>query len=127
MTDNECFEEARKRISYELGFRRDTTRDIQPINQFGQVVLTQSVLEDAHDPQYTQLGEWLEDAPDVDTPEEAVDALFCAAIAEAVHEVCEWFKVDGKPLVNPHDAGAGETAIYNEAHEAAENILSAVR
>lgn len=125
MSDNELFVEAIKRVSYQLGYKLDPSREIDPINQFGQITLRCADMPNAYNPEDEydfQSGLWYEDAPDVTTVDDAIGALFCAAIAEAVHEVCEWFHVDGVAFVDAH--GDSECAVFNEAHAAAENILA---
>jgi hypothetical protein len=60
-------------------------------------------------------GEWCaEDHPSEDDPTIAEEDWFAhfahMAVAEGVHEVLEWFKVDGEPWLNPH--GIFETHIH---------------
>lgn len=49
-------------------------------------------------------GEWCHDEMwrECTSEEEAIRAAFRVAISEVVHEALEWFKVDGRPFLDPH-------------------------
>lgn len=67
-------------------------------------------IPDSRGPQYGDLcGSWDDGATSLPPPGRLddvgawIDHYAGMAIAQAVHEVCEWFHVDGQPWVDPHE------------------------
>lgn len=95
------FVHAAERTSYQLSFRRSPQT-----RQFNHDGLWGPGIEDAYDARRQAPGSW--DTPEwadqIETTSGWVEQFFVAAVAEAVHEVCEWFRVDGRVLIDPHEA-----------------------
>lgn len=83
-------------------------------------------IPDAYNPGETSPGEW--DDPDaifLPANRQAVLAHFMSmAVNEAVHEALEWFRFDGKPLLDPH--GEQEQRIHAHVNQLAEELFSLV-
>ncbi len=63
-----------------------------------------------------QLNEWYDgDQPTEPTVDAWIDKYAHMAISEAVHEALEWFRVDGKPWIDPH--AHLERAVQEEVRE----------
>lgn len=58
------------------------------------------------------------DAPD----EEVLRVAFTSALNEAAHEALEWFRLDGKPLLDPH--GLSSDAIHDVTQRMGEELLA---
>lgn len=57
--------------------------------------------------------------------EQAFTVFFTAAINEAVHEALEWFRLDGRPVLDPH--GEHEIAIHDLSQRLGEQLLALSR
>ena len=102
---------AADRVSFDLHFKRaDKPR------KFGRGELTGGEIDDAFAPPgQKSAGYWecphFMDMEDVN--ENAwLQEFFAVAVTEAVHEALEWFRIDGKLMINPH--GKNENAIMLE-------------
>lgn len=67
-----------------------------------------------------QSGDWCAEISDYDN--DPYLHAFSAAVCEAIHEALEWFKVDGKVLLDPH--GQHELAIANHANAVARALFA---
>lgn len=92
-----------QRCRFDLVFRRsDRSRPIWPGYLGGQSI------DDARRPGCTSPGGWEHipnSLPDSTNPADWVDHYAAMAIAQSVHEALEWFQLDGKPWLDPHDYG----------------------
>lgn len=94
------FERASQRTQFQLTYRRDTSREFTPSGILGEKV------DHAYEPGEASTGDWGEPYWDRDleaTEEEWIARFFRAAICEAMHEALEWFQVDGRPFIDPHE------------------------
>ena len=78
-------------------------------------------IPDAYEPGKTASGNW---EIGYFVGEEPIRDWFGAAIREAIHEALEWFKVDGRPLLNPH--GKHETRVHELSGELVDKLLNLV-
>jgi hypothetical protein len=108
---------AAERCNFSLTYgRASQPRELYPGGMIGQPI------DDVYHPGEQSSGDWDHDAPDgyydgaVLTEEDFIDHYAGMAISEAVHEALEWFRVDGKPWLDPHDPRA-ETAIFERVAE----------
>lgn len=106
-----AFTTAAGRTSFQLSYRRSPEQRV-----FHRNGLTGPRIDCAFNPDGFGAGDWEEPEawarpcdPDTDEPmgdptsvDEWHAAFFDLAVAEAVHEACEWFKVDGRTVVDPH-------------------------
>lgn len=125
-----AFTEAADRTSFQLSYRRSPEQRL-----FHRNGLTGPAIDCAFNPNGFGAGDWEEPEdwarpcdPDTEEPLEdptTVDewhaAFFDVAVAEAVHEACEWFKVDGRAVVDPH-ASHMRTVCYDAAVGAARTM-----
>jgi hypothetical protein len=63
---------------------------------------------------------WMADDPEL-TEDRVLRQFFTDALSEAIHEALEWFRIDGKTALNPHD-GLVETAIYERCSQFAADL-----
>lgn len=94
-------ENAAQRCTFDLTHQRaKTPREFSPGN------ITGDEIDDAFDPQATFCGTWMDRAElpeDLEDTEENWIAWYGQyALQESVHEMLEWFQVDGKPWLSPH-------------------------
>lgn len=95
---------AAARCEFQLTYARSPM-----LREFGVGMLTGLSIPDAYRPGRTAAGEWCDADAVVDTdPESWIDRYANYAINEGVHEVLEWFRVDGKPWLDPHGPAAPE-------------------
>lgn len=102
------FAHAAERASFQLTYRRAAA-----LRRFHRGGMSGPEIDCAFDPDGTGFGGYSTDdwwAPDDPADEAGITAdewhgrFFALAMAEAAHEVMEWFKVDGHTVVNPHRA-----------------------
>jgi hypothetical protein len=99
---DELFEAASARVTYQLSFRRCTE-----IRRFVGDTITSPSIDNAYKKRDKSPGEWIAEFPsDLPDAQSYLREFFAAAISEAVHEVCEWFRVDGRLAVDPHNDSA---------------------
>ena len=124
-----AFQDAAGRIRYRLGFKYDPHVTFTHAPSWNQAVIERPPMANAYRPTNhaeKQPGEWMWDSAPTDvTSDLAVRRYFEAAIAEAIHEVCEWFRVDGDIYVDPHSQQF-EDASYEAGRAATRVILGAV-
>lgn len=116
----ERFEQTRSRVDYRLTYERTQPREFHPDMLYG------PDLPDAFG-EGTASGEWFtDDHPSEDDPEVTEEDWFShflhMALGEAVHEVLEWFKVDGRPWLDPH--GHHEPDIHHSVRELAAQLAA---
>lgn len=122
MTGNPSFDAALKRVSFQLTYGK-TERP----RRFRKDGVDGPNIPDAHSGEL-QSGDWRQtpsfvmNGQTLEEPTEGhwVDHCFSMVINEAVHEVLEHFKVDGKPYLDPH--GKNEEYIYVLVNELAANL-----
>lgn len=123
---DDTFPGAKSRVSYRLVHGRlPETRD------FHRTFLTGPDLPDALGSEKMASGTWnqspsfwVNGRPLSDTTENDWLAHFLSmAVNEAVHEVLEYFQVDGKPWLNPHDL-IHEDAIYSLCNEFVQKLTA---
>ena len=112
-------DEAAERVSFDLTFRRSPEpRVFEPVGIDG------CRLDCADEAGKTASGYWSHDWNlEWDVPAEFwmwVRSFFGAAVAEAMHEALEWFKVDGETFLDPH--GPAEVFFYGLVDEFAEKL-----
>lgn len=114
------------RVGYELSFcrapRKFTASGLTgPLDEVG------GLIDDAHSDGAID-GAWYHDfdAPRPDEEDALVQTAFEIAVAEAVHEVCEWFRVDGRVLFDPH-ALRYQVPIFNISVQAAQSVWELTR
>jgi hypothetical protein len=56
----------------------------------------------SREPGQESIGIWLGSFPEKGTVEEWIERYLAIALDEAVHEVLEYFQVDGGPYIDPH-------------------------
>jgi hypothetical protein len=94
-------ERAAARCSFDLTHQRaKTSREFSPGH------ITGENIDDAFDPEAEFCGTWMDD-PELPAGMEDTEANWIAwygqyALQESIHEMLEWFQVDGKPWLNPH-------------------------
>jgi hypothetical protein len=78
-------------------------------HDYNMIVLEAGKLVDAEDPTAEIDGEWWHEGPGKDpTTDDVVDSVAAAMIAERIHEVAEFLRLDGKRIAEPHpDGGVG--------------------
>lgn len=59
------------------------------------------------------------------TEQDAIERWFVTAVREAMHEAMEWFRVDGKILLDPH--GDNEDKIHTISEDAAKALLATMK
>lgn len=105
ITDANDLQAAADRVTYDLSFRRsDHPR------RFTTEGLSGDDIDDAFGDGNKSNGAW--DMPDWSySPNEKdwILQFFKVAVVEAVHEVCEWFRVDEQLLVDAHGLDEGLT------------------
>ncbi|MFY1595525.1 hypothetical protein [Micromonospora sp. WMMD737] len=104
---------AAERVTFQLTYdRTPTPRRFEP----GE--LTGPDIPCAYGSPITQSGGW-EVPDDYDhsglTEAEWIDRFAAYAVAEAVHEALEWFRVDGRPWLDPH--GRAEQQVHQAVDE----------
>lgn len=110
------------RCSFDLTYRRsDRPRQLTPGWMSG------GDIDNAYRPDDKASGEWIweDDRPDVpsDPTVHQWETHFASmAISEAVHEALEWFRVDGKPWLDPH--GDQEPRIYDSVRALVESLAA---
>lgn len=116
-------EAAAQRCDYSLVFERARKpRQLHPGVMIGDDIA------DAYHPGRYISGQWVSDAPDGyydDKPltqDDFIDHYASMAINETVHEALEWFRVDGKPWLDPHDP-AVENAIFDKVAELVDHLI----
>lgn len=88
---------AAKRVTFQLTYGRATDP-----RKFDQFTLSGPWIPNAYGPGH-QVGEWSGgDRPEDPTEDGWIDEFASWAINEAVHEALEWFRVDGRPWLDPH-------------------------
>ena len=96
----------RDRVSFDLTFRRAVES-----REWHQSGLRGPQIDDSLAPGETVPGGWdtllWENLPEDPDEEEWLAEMLTAVMAEGVHEVLEWFMVDGQRYLNPH----GPTAL----------------
>lgn len=110
-SETDPWDKAASRVSFQLTYTRaDAPRAFEP------GVLAGPWIADAYRPGERSPGDWespdgalLADQDEL-TEAEWVDHYAGYAIAEAIHEALEWFRVDGRPWMNPH--GRAEDRIH---------------
>lgn len=113
------FEKASERVSYDLSFKRAETP-----RKFREYELTGDDLDDAFSPAgQKSTGHW--ECPhfmegDARPPEDWFREFFKVAITEAVHEAMEWFRIDGRLVINPH--GKNEMKIFEVSDRFGEEL-----
>lgn len=86
------------RLSFELSYTREPSRRISYTGIDGPAI------DDSVVPGRQSTGVWSQDSIGEQRSERGiVNEAFNAALNEAVHEALEWFKLDGTPLLDPHD------------------------
>jgi len=103
------WERAVGRVDFSLTYARTEPRTFFPDEMRG------PDLPDAYGGDHPQVGEWTGgtslNEEELDVPESDWLAHFASmAVGEAVHEALEWFRVDGKPWLDPH--GAEEAQVH---------------
>lgn len=102
-------EAAAKRVTFQLTYDRTEPRE------FSRTELDGPMMPCAYS-DGRQVGEWADfDDPDEPTEDAWVDKYARMAIGEAVHEALEWFRVDGKPWIDPHGLDL-ESAVHEEVN-----------
>ncbi|WP_158894267.1 hypothetical protein [Amycolatopsis anabasis] len=110
---------AAARLSYRLAFGPTDTREFRPGELFGPDT------PDALGVRDRVPGDWGKtDCPDETDPavseQDWIAHFLTLALNEAVHEVLEWFQVDGVRYLNPH--GGHEAAIVKHVDRLAEQL-----
>jgi hypothetical protein len=99
---------ASARVEFQLTYARcESRREIEPGRLSGPEIA------DAYRTGEKAPGDWEDgdDARYVDYDEDGwINRYASYAVTEAIHEALEWFRVDGKPWLNPH--GLAENRIY---------------
>lgn len=120
-----AIERVLERVEYSLSFcrapRKFTASGLTgPLDEVG------GLIDDAHSDGATS-GAWCHDfdAPRPDEEDALVQTAFEIVVAEAVHEVCEWFRVDGRMLVDPH--GSQQIPVFDISVHAARAIWELTR
>lgn len=102
-------ESAAKRVEFRLTYDRTEPRE------FGRTELDGPMMPCAYG-DGRQWGKWADfDDPDQSTENAWIDKYARMAIGEAVHEALEWFRVDGKPWLDPHGMDV-ESAVHREVN-----------
>lgn len=116
------WERARDRIDFRLTFAAtDEPRDWVPDELMGPDIPDAFATR----PGATAPGSWSQES-DWDTEDHAVTEdqwlshYLSMAVNEAIHEALEWFRVDGRPWLDPH--GRQESEIYKLTNKLAENL-----
>lgn len=105
-----------QRLSFQLTYARDTTRRFHAMGIVG------ADLPNSYQEGEMASGSWDQDGMADPTDERALVAeAFNAALGEAVHEALEWFKLDGQPLLDPHDRG-----VEDDVHAAVRDLTDAL-
>lgn len=117
------FEQAARRVEYRPTYASTEPREFFEDGLFGPHV--PNAYHDASDPASpsTQCGEWYHgsDIPGEEASQSEWLAHFAAmCVAEAVHEALEWYRVDGKPWLDPH--GTHEQAIHGAVTELTDRL-----
>lgn len=115
-------EKAADRIEYRLTFGRT-----EEPRSFDREIITGPRLPDAVNEGQTSTGDWhcFITPPDIykrPTVNHWIESYFEGAIQEAIHEVLEWFKVDGERFMDPHNFGT-ETQIMEEVNTMVGKLL----
>lgn len=127
MTAQTASERAAARVTFQLTYdRTDQPRTFQP------GALEGPWIPCAYGSTESQPGGWYQpdddhgdDHPDTTrTENQWIDRYAGYAVAEAVHEALEWFRVDGRPWLDPH--GRAEDEIHAAVAELAAK-LAAIR
>lgn len=90
------FEKAKARVEYQMTFAK-APREFHESGIIGPRIPSSRGEGDAD-------GSWAQEWDEGNEGEYIVQ-FFVGAISEAIHETCEWFKVDGELLVDPHKPG----------------------
>ena len=94
-------DEAAERVDYRLGFHR-----LDRPREFGPEFIDGPWIDDARLEGGKAPGEWYGGNPPLPPEKMTAQDYFThwvgMAVAESVHEALEWFKVDGKPWLDPH-------------------------
>lgn len=102
-------EAAAKRVQFQLTYDRTDPRE------FGRHEVDGPMMPNAYGPGQ-QWGMWSDfDDPAEPTEDAWIDKYARMAIGEAVHEALEWFRVDGKPWIDPHSMEL-EAAVMDEVN-----------
>ncbi|MDR7277732.1 hypothetical protein [Catenuloplanes atrovinosus] len=117
-------EEAARRVTFQLNYGRTPQR-----REFGPGELTGPAIPCAYAEDGVQTGGW--ERPEDGIPggvrsvEEWIDRFANYAVAEGVHEVLEYFRVDGRPWLDPH--GAQERDIHALVDKFVEDLAALCR
>jgi len=118
-------EKAAERCEFALTYARTEPRELAPGMILGPDI------DDVYHPGQKSSGEWMGEVPDgyhdahpavLLTEDVFIDHYAGMAINEAVHEALEWFRVDGKPWLDPH--GPTDSDIYAAVAELVEKLTS---
>jgi len=120
--DDASAESAAQRVDFQLNYSRASEK-----REFSQGELTGPTIDCAYGSKTRQSGGWYQpdDHSYVETarPERwLIDRYAGYAIAEAVHEALEWFRVDGKPWLDPH--GKHEGLIHEHVEKLADALAT---
>ena len=113
-----AFEAAAKRVTYRLSFKRNKTN-----RQFDGGVLRGDDIPNAYARTGMAPGDWCAEFPDQDTAPGYVREFFAAAVAEAMHEVMEWFREDGELMIDPHSPHRLEDEIVEKCNGFARHLF----
>lgn len=110
-------EEAARSIDYQLSYKKSRMK-----RAFHEGGITGEQITNAYNTSEKGSGEWVQPThPDWDDPHyDWLAHFFRCAINEGVHEVLEWFRLDGRPMLDPH--GDRDTAIYRLVDELADKL-----
>ncbi|WP_328344716.1 hypothetical protein [Micromonospora sp. NBC_00421] len=110
---------AAARVDFRLTYARTQLRRVQPGALDGPTIPCAYGGKDGQD------GGWY-DGRDLAvtgrTEAEWVDRYFGYAVNEAVHEVLEWFRVDGLPWLDPHGSPAHEDEVCAAVDELVDRL-----
>lgn len=114
IADEEAAELAAARVSFQLTYAR-----ADRVRMFSPGVMSGPSIPNAYGGDLNASGDWEDGDDDADpyasrTEAEWIGRYANYAINEAVHEALEWFRVDGKPWLDPH--GEDQDVIYGEVN-----------
>jgi hypothetical protein len=110
---------AAKRCDFQLTYDRALDRrDLAPGVLYGPLI------PDAYRPEEQAAGEWESpaDGDSILTEEGWINRYASYAVQEAVHEALEWFRVDGRPWLDPH--GPADNDIYRLVDELVDKLAA---
>lgn len=96
------------RLSFNIVYKRaKETRELEP----GMIGAGNDSTDHAGTPGGTSPAGWNDDGvwPEENTKEQWLLHYMSLALQEVVHEMAEWFQLDGKPVIPPHEGQNGES------------------